>query len=242
MKILYLAFILAIVSTKFVVYRPSALKTIVGNEQGVIESDIANYGVVPYGHSIVGEFYIDPDNLDGCGRYSHLNIGDKKKSMIFGAVRGNCTYVTKSRNAEYAGAQMMVVIDNRLEDDLESLVLQDDGTGKDIVIPTVMISRSQGQSLLKFVEDNPNEQIQLLYHFDTNAEDDRVEYDIWMSSSDSVGLNFIKDFKQYHELLGANAWLTPRYFHWKCFGCSENLLTSNCVSSGKYCGMHGNDD
>ena len=42
--------------------------------------------------------------------------------------RGECTFVTKVRNAERAGASLVVVIDNVFEN-ITNVIMGDDGTG-----------------------------------------------------------------------------------------------------------------
>jgi len=36
--------------------------------------------------------------------------------------------------------------------------------------------------------------------------------------------------------------MIPRYFHWNCPGCSEEILKSSCVCNGLYCGIHSADN
>ncbi len=54
--------------------------------------------------------------------------------------------MTKARHAEYAGADLLVIIDNSNEE-ANSVVMIDDGTGADIKIPTVMITKQDGETI-----------------------------------------------------------------------------------------------
>ena len=94
--------------------------------------------------------------------------GKTHNSLIIGAKRGSCHFVTKTRNAEYAGANLLVIFDTKIGDDLEKMVMKDDGTGWDLTIPTVMISKSKGDAIIEYYEANPTTHIQILYHFDLN--------------------------------------------------------------------------
>lgn len=51
--------------------------------------------------------------------------------------RGNCSFVTKVRNAERARASLAVVIDDRQED-IKNVIMGDDGTGTGIRIPSMI--------------------------------------------------------------------------------------------------------
>jgi len=46
--------------------------------------------------------------------------------------------------------------------------------------------------------------------------DNRVEYDIWYSSSNDLALDFIQDFMKLDKRLGEGALMTPRFVFWVC--------------------------
>lgn len=46
--------------------------------------------------------------------------------------------------------------------------------------------------------------------------DNRVEYDIWFTSSNDRALDFISDFKEFDEKFGPRVLMTPRYVFWRC--------------------------
>jgi minor extracellular serine protease Vpr len=68
-------------------------------------------------------------------------LADSLTGMIPLIVRGTCTFVTKIRNAQNAGATAVVVYNNVAGD---AITMGDDGTGSDITIPSVMVSRTNG--------------------------------------------------------------------------------------------------
>ncbi|MFO0117683.1 MAG: PA domain-containing protein [bacterium] len=63
---------------------------------------------------------------------------DAKKTKIVLVDRGECSFVTKVRNAERQGASLVVVVDNRTED-ITNVVMGDDGTGTGIRVPSMLI-------------------------------------------------------------------------------------------------------
>ena len=63
--------------------------------------------------------------------------------------RGNCSFVTKVRNAERAGASLVVVIDDRTEN-IINVIMGDDGTGTGIRIPAMLIGKDSGNILKDF--------------------------------------------------------------------------------------------
>jgi hypothetical protein len=68
-------------------------------------------------------------------------LADSLTGMIPLIVRGTCTFVTKIRNAQNAGATAVVVYNNVAGD---AITMGNDGTGSDITIPSVMVSRANG--------------------------------------------------------------------------------------------------
>lgn len=60
--------------------------------------------------------------------------------------RGICTFVTKVRNIERAGANAAIVMDNKKESS-EHVIMADDGSGHTIGIPSFMIRNEIGTAL-----------------------------------------------------------------------------------------------
>lgn len=74
--------------------------------------------------------------------------------------RGNCTFVTKARNVQRVGGLFALIVNNN-DDDIDKMILSDDGTGSDIYIPTVLISKKDGEMLKKYMYDNRNSPVSL---------------------------------------------------------------------------------
>lgn len=74
------------------------------------------------------------------------------------ADRGGCSFVTKVRNMEDAGAAVGIVIDNS-EEDIQNVVMKDDGTGAGIRIPSMLISKKDGNILIDFIKTASKEEI-----------------------------------------------------------------------------------
>ena len=70
--------------------------------------------------------------------------------------RGNCTFVTKARNVQNIGGLFAIIIDNT-DENIYNLIIADDGTGSDIYIPTVLISKKDGEKIKKYLLENKND-------------------------------------------------------------------------------------
>lgn len=67
--------------------------------------------------------------------------------------------------------------------------------------------------------------------------DNRVEYDIWYSSSNDVALDFIHDFMKVDKRFAGQVLMTPHFVFWQCPYCDEDYIKENCYGGGKYCAM-----
>jgi hypothetical protein len=130
------------------------------------------------------------------------------------ADRGTCSLVTKVRNMERAGAAIGIVVNNN-DLDVSKLVMSDDGTGNGIQIPSVLISKRDGQKIIDFLdtiasEEDLEETIATI-EFTLKKPDDRVEYDIWYTSANEKAMDFISQFSPVDNRLGYHVLMTPHF-------------------------------
>ena len=161
--------------SKVYVYSPQQLIEEVKKETGGhdgFEMSLANFGIIPYGHSLIGRIYYDTENADGCEPYGEFDFSgdpddDKHPTPIILANRGNWTFVKKIRNIEHAGGRLGIVIDNTVEE-AKNIIMSDDGSGMGITIPSFLISKKDGKILTDFLakyggthvhRSKPNKQI-----------------------------------------------------------------------------------
>jgi hypothetical protein len=77
--------------------------------------------------------------------------------------------------------------------------------------------------------------VHVLATFDIKRPDNRVEYDLWYSSSNDVALDFIHDFMKVDKRFGPQVLMTPRFVFWRCDDCDLEFTDKNCFGKGKYC-------
>lgn len=153
---IYLFLILSVAYSKLTVYSPTSLRNKINKDKGTIHSSVANFGHIPYGHSIIGKVWYDEENKNGCHNFK-LNITgdgdpDNTPSPIVLVERGGCSFVKKVRNIEHAGGSLAIIIDNKKGEIVEQVIMVDDGTGSGIKIPSMLISQGDGKKLCKEVE------------------------------------------------------------------------------------------
>lgn len=109
--------------------------------------------------------------------------------------RGNCSFVTKVRNAERAGASLVVVIDDR-EENISNVIMGDDGTGMGIRIPSMLIGKDSGKILKDFAVMSDSKAT-LSAEFSIKNEHDYSMMEFWYSSNNVLALDFLKEFDDY---------------------------------------------
>jgi len=93
----------------------------------------------------------------------------------------------------------VAIITDQVKEDIEQIVMSDDGSGGGIQIPSMLISNRDGNKLINFVRrqsDKEDSQAALIASFNIDHPDDRVEYDLWYTSSNDRALDFISEFQE----------------------------------------------
>jgi hypothetical protein len=65
--------------------------------------------------------------------------------------RGDCSFVKKVRNMENIGVAVGIII-NDSDEDINNIILSDDGTGGGLRIPSMLIGKTEGKKLLDFIK------------------------------------------------------------------------------------------
>ena len=76
---------------------------------------IANFGVVPYGHTIIGTVK-KAVPFDACQSVNAVKHTNEEGAVIMLVMRGKCHFAEKVINAQNAGAKLVIIVDNQAED------------------------------------------------------------------------------------------------------------------------------
>jgi hypothetical protein len=95
---------------------------------------------------------------------------------------------------------------------------------------------------LKRASEEEIDQTAIMAQFIMEKPDDRVEYDLWFTSSNDRALDFVADFKEYDRKFDDKVLMTPRYVFWKCTFCEEEYLQNDCFGGGKYCAVEPSNE
>lgn len=158
-----------------------------------------------------------------CNEYDYHMVNEVKRNHdltpFFIADRGNCSFVQKVRNMENLGGAVGIVIDDHNEN-IQGVLMSDDGTGGGIRIPSMLIGKNDGKKLLdwwKSASDDEKANLVIMAEFVMPFEEDnKVTWDFWFTSSSDRALDFLEDFNEMQETLGDNVRFTPHYVFWEC--------------------------
>jgi hypothetical protein len=224
---------------KIILYSPADLKSQVGSN-GEVQSSMADFGHIPYGHTIVGQAVYLDDNGFGCEPFEDTLLEYNDPALIVIVKRGECSFVKKVRNIEHGGGSLAIIVDEVNNENVKFITMVNDGTGNGISIPSVMINKDPGNRIIDYFNNHSaevNKNIKIVANFDLSHPDDHVEYAMLLSSFQDRALDFVSGFKKYRDKLGSKAQMTPYYFSWPCLKCDTEIKELDCFGNGKYCAV-----
>lgn len=217
---------------------------------GGIKMKIANYGKIP--DSLTGRIHYDIFNKDPINFCNNLELIPKEYyylesiKPILIVEKSSCSYVTLSRNAQIRGAQALIIISNKLRfEELELLNIIDDGTAKDIYIPTVLISKNDGDKIKQFFLKERfmayYTLTRILIEFRQKKDTEKLHFHAFYNPENFLIYEYLIELEDFIKSMGKLIefdlipFLTP-------YPKRENLndqmkieINKNCVSHGKYC-------
>jgi hypothetical protein len=90
--------------------------------------------------------------------------GFSENFKILLAYIGDCSLTQKARNAQNAGASMLLLINNN-DQDIKNVFLEIDNPGSDIKIPVALISLRDGRIMENYIVNNPDSRIMIEINF-----------------------------------------------------------------------------
>lgn len=195
-------------------------------------------GRLLYGESLHGKDHCEPDDYSlapppGSATSEHAQGAELVNVVL--VRRGQCTFVTKVRVAEGKDAHAVIVVDKesstKTPEEIQHVVVADDGWGDSIKIPSVLISRDEGQKLIDAAREG-TVVVELAWDI-PHAE--VVLADFWMSSGSRESLEFLERFKSCAETLRYHLQFEP---HYHIFSLPEGAGLAHLCADGwkaKHC-------
>jgi hypothetical protein len=136
---------------------------------------------------------------------------------------------------------LAVIIDDSGTSDIKNVIMSDDGTGTGIRIPSMMISKRDGEILKDFLKRQPEEvsnKAALSAEFIFENQENTVKWELWYTSANDRALDFIKNFGESIHIVEDHTVFQPRFVTWACPSCDSDFKRKECVSNGRYCAMN----
>lgn len=218
-------------------------------KDGKIKATYAIYGEIPYASSTIAKIqnykiksftppYLACEKIDeGMDLFQQNLKGTSTTSAVI-VDRGNCSFVTKTRNIQKIGGQIAIVVNN-VDMDINDVFLADDGTGSDIVIPTLLISKKDGETIKAFIKDKTQED-KLVLSIDFSLKSSKtVSYDLFFSSDNLEMYKFITDFQSYFLKLQPYSNFKVHYVSYISddYEPTKHKELDHCISAGKFCAL-----
>jgi hypothetical protein len=203
---------------------------------------------VKYGFATNGRLYYDPSNIVtdyACKPIKTIQI-DKDDPIdtipIIMVDRGDCTFVTKVRNVQNIGGAVALIVNNK-EDEGGIFGLNDDGTGSDIKIPGILITKKDGEILKKFFAENANNSellSKIILAIDNQLQIlmDKVEMKIDFLPNDRKVYQLLNKLSRNSEIMKSpDIKIIPNYITRLGFKYDETKaeVYQNCFCNGRYC-------
>ncbi|CAJ1420983.1 unnamed protein product [Effrenium voratum] len=229
--------------------RVLAPKTVAGSlANGRIEGSTATFGAPFYGEGVLGRLVYGPsksnhhcteDDYSVPAPEEYVPEGKSYKEVrlinIVLVERGDCTFVTKVKVAQAKQAHAVIIVDtegsSRTSQQIRNIIVADDGYGENVHVPSVLISREDGDKLLKPLKQGTKVVVEL--NWDVPA-DDVVLVDLWMSSASLESQKFIKDFAPKRAVLNEYLQFVPHY-HVFSMESSQDYKELCSDVTGRFC-------
>ena len=164
------------------------------------------------------------------------------ESPIIMVDRGNCSFVTKVKNVEEAGGHIALIINNDPNQSLDEIIMADDGRGRDLVIPGVLISYQDGQILKEFYRENKMfskiiENINIEVDFEIENRTNIVKLDFYVSSKSENFYKLILELSNHLKVIKDSIDMNVYYISEPNYSYIEGQFKElpNCLGSGLHC-------
>ena len=204
----------------------------------------ALFGIPVYGGTIAEKLqYAGESNLM-CSAPTAEQVSQWTSPFILMIDRGTCTFVTKVRHAQHAGASGVIIADDKYLCDDEHQdqtcqkvepIMADDGSGSDITIPSFLMYKQDAEKVKDVIKQDKAVMVDMTWSLP--APDDRVEWTLWTNSNDNMSNDLKTSFGEIIELIGTNQFFTPYYqvYDGDLYNCPNIDCGNLCTNDGKYC-------
>lgn len=214
----------AVVEAQLRIMSPSWLVDEFVSTRGTIDGATATFGAPFYGERILGQlvwaeskknhshclkedYDAPPPQEDRPGREDE----EVRLIQIFLVRRGLCSFTAKVKVAREKGAHAVIVVDAAdsplTREDIQDMIVADDGYGSEISVPSILLSKEDGQKLIDAARKS-QVIVELAWDVPSNH---IVALDLWMSSGARDTMRFLAEFAPKRKALNEALSFAPHY-------------------------------
>merc|ERR1712159_917583 len=226
---------------------------------GTYDVAIANFGRTLYGASLSGRlaYPTDPTQRLACGNGTRVDVprANAREGLILILDRGGCAFTEKVMNAQNAGADAVLIVDDVDEPLVTMDAAADAETGRyvrNISIPTGLVRKVDGELFESAISNGETVVGTMDWHDVLPHPDSRVEWELWIETNDECGYKcetqnaFLRDFKPIAQSLEKDGYtqFTPHFITWECIDDppTSEACRAQCVNAGRYCAPDPDED
>lgn len=145
-------------------------------KNNVMEYTIADFGAVPYGHSIYGTVF-KASPLEACTELSPLDWGSNGGTLIVLTKRGGCNFSQKVLNAQKIGAGLVMISNANVAQDVHQIfpIERTKERLDQIKIPSVLINKKDADKLIEILDDGAAGKVELAIQFQLKKSGDKSQ-------------------------------------------------------------------
>lgn len=229
---------------------------------GKIGGSTATFGAPFYGEIVAGkliyapplnpehphcseEGYTNPKRMEELFKkkldidYTQESGAQHKEKRVMLVERGGCSFAQKVRVAEDFGAGAVIIVDSQssflTKDDIHTVIMSDKRhNGKEIKIPSMLISYEEGKLLIDAVSSMTNTKgdsaiVELSWNVPSN---NIVKMDVWMVPSNKAAYTFLSEFRPVLEALKKTLQFIP---HFDIYSLDEDYGDDSCYAGQNFC-------
>lgn len=161
---------------------------------------------------------------------------DSEDFKILLAYMGTCPILHKARNAQSAGASMLVLINNN-DQNINSVILDEDSLQTDIKIQVGLISQNNGRVLQNYLLSNRENRVIVEINLQEKIPKKKIEFKLFFSSSELKAYEMINNLTSYLDKFDDQVDFIPIYVthQFPSYDPENPKREFNCVTKGKYC-------
>lgn len=216
------------------IWEPASLRNLYKSK--TMEYTIANFGTVPYGHSVYGTVF-KATPLDACTDLAPLKWDKNSGTLIMYVERGNCHFAQKVLMAQKVGAGLVIIGDTDNEDVSKILPVEKTVELMDkIKIPSILIAKSDADNFRNLLinQQDSHQTITLAIHFPLVKAYNVSSIRMILQADDFRSYDAILNLDKYHKAFEGSMDLTVHYKVFKNMPLVSD--PQNCVqTANSYC-------